>query len=66
LKELVEYWHKSYDWRRHERETNSFANYKTEIEGIPIHFIHEPGKRPKPIPLILSHIGRGRSGTSIK
>ena len=44
-----------YDWRRHEREMNSFANYKTEIDGIPIHFIHEPGKGPKPIPLILSH-----------
>ena len=55
LKELVEYWRTSYDWRKHEREMNSFANYKTEIEGIPIHFIHEPGKGPNPIPLILSH-----------
>ena len=55
LKELVEHWRWKYDWRRHEREINSFANYKTEIEGIPIHFIHEPGKGPKPMPLILSH-----------
>jgi pimeloyl-ACP methyl ester carboxylesterase len=55
LKELVEYWRTSYDWRKHEREMNSFANYKTEIDGIPIHFIHERGKGPKPIPLILSH-----------
>ena len=35
LKELVDYWRTSYDWRKHEREMNSFANYKTEIEGIP-------------------------------
>jgi pimeloyl-ACP methyl ester carboxylesterase len=55
LKELVEYWRTKYDWRRHEREMNSFANYKTTIDGIPIHFIHEPGKGPKPIPLILTH-----------
>jgi pimeloyl-ACP methyl ester carboxylesterase len=34
---------------------NSFANYKTTIDSIPIHFIHEPGKGPNPIPLILSH-----------
>ena len=55
LKELVEYWRDTYDWRKHEQEMNSFANYKTTIDGIPIHFIHEPGKGPNPTPLILSH-----------
>ncbi len=55
LKELVEYWRTQYDWRKVEREINSFANYKTEIDGVPIHFIHEPGKGPNPIPLILTH-----------
>jgi len=55
LKELVEYWRIKYDWRRHEHEMNSFANYKTTIDGIPIHFIHEPGKGPNPMPLILTH-----------
>jgi pimeloyl-ACP methyl ester carboxylesterase len=34
---------------------NRFAHYKTTIEDIPIHFIHEPGKGPKPMPLILNH-----------
>ncbi|MGH7836663.1 MAG: epoxide hydrolase family protein [Candidatus Binataceae bacterium] len=55
LKELVEYWRTKYDWRRHERAMNAFANYKTEIDGVPLHFIHEPGKGPNPIPLILTH-----------
>ncbi len=55
LKELVTYWIEEYDWRTHEAEMNAFTNYKTTIEGIPIHFVHEPGKGPKPIPLILSH-----------
>jgi pimeloyl-ACP methyl ester carboxylesterase len=55
LQELVAYWRDEYDWRKHEREMNAFANYKTTIDGIPIHFIHEPGKGPNPIPLILSH-----------
>jgi len=55
LKELVEYWRRGYDWRRHEAEINRFAHYRTTIDGVPIHFIHEKGKGPKPIPLILSH-----------
>ena len=55
LKQLVEYWQQGFDWRRQEREINRFKHYKTAIEGIPIHFIHERGKGPHPIPLILSH-----------
>ena len=34
---------------------NSFHNYTARIEGIPIHFIHEQGKGPRPIPIIMSH-----------
>lgn len=55
LKELIDYWRSAYDWRTHERAINSFNNYKTEIDGIPIHFIHERGKGPKPVPIILTH-----------
>ena len=55
LKELIEYWRDTFDWRKVEREINSYAHYKTSLDGIPIHFIHEPGKGPKPIPLIMNH-----------
>ena len=55
LEEVVAYWRDHYDWRKHEAEMNRFAHYRTTIDGIPIHFIHERGKGPKPIPLILSH-----------
>jgi pimeloyl-ACP methyl ester carboxylesterase len=55
LKELIDYWRDRYDWRRVEREMNAFSHYKTSIEGIPIHFLHEPGKGPKPIPLLMNH-----------
>src|SRR6267154_655059 len=55
LEEMVAYWRDQYDWRKHEAEINRFAHYRTTIDGIPIHFIHEPGKGPKPIPLIMSH-----------
>lgn len=33
LKELVDYWLHTYDWRRHEREMNTFSHYKTTING---------------------------------
>jgi pimeloyl-ACP methyl ester carboxylesterase len=55
LKKLVDYWINEFDWRAAERRINSFANHRVEIDGVPIHFIREPGKGPRPIPLILSH-----------
>ena len=55
LQELLDHWSTDYDWREHEASINRFANYKTTIEGIPIHFIYERGKGPNPVPLVLSH-----------
>ena len=55
LEELVEYWRTEYDWRAHEVRMNSYENFLTTVNEIPIHFIHERGKGPDPIPLIISH-----------
>jgi len=55
LTELVDYWKNEFDWRRQEAALNLFAHFKTEIDGIGIHFIHERGKGPNPFPLILTH-----------
>ena len=55
LKDFLHYWETDYDWRQHEAAINRLPNYKTSIEGMPIHFIHVRGKGPKPVPLILSH-----------
>jgi pimeloyl-ACP methyl ester carboxylesterase len=55
LHELVDYWRKGYDWRRHEREINAVPQFQTVIDGIPIHFQHVRGKGPNSIPLILNH-----------
>jgi pimeloyl-ACP methyl ester carboxylesterase len=55
LRELCDYWRDGFDWRRQERAINALPQFKTEIEGIPIHFIRVRGKGPKPMPLILSH-----------
>tara|TARA_Y100000590_G_scaffold151427_1_gene173985 strand:+ start:333 stop:1499 length:1167 start_codon:yes stop_codon:yes gene_type:complete len=55
LRNLLEYWESGYDWRKHETYMNSFDNFKTIIQEIPIHFMYQRGKGPNPIPLILSH-----------
>src|SRR4051812_12940691 len=55
LQALVEHWRTAYDWRVHEAAINAHPNFKARIDGVPIHFVHERGKGPDPIPLILSH-----------
>jgi pimeloyl-ACP methyl ester carboxylesterase len=55
LRELTEYWRRQYDWRKQETALNQFDHFKTEINGIGIHFIHERGKVANSFPLILTH-----------
>lgn len=55
LRQLIEYWQDTFDWRAQESMLNCFAQFKTEIDGLGIHFIHERGMGPNPFPLILTH-----------
>jgi pimeloyl-ACP methyl ester carboxylesterase len=55
LRELVAHWRDGYDWRVHERAMNEQPNFRTEIDGIPIHFVHARGAGPSPLPLVMSH-----------
>ncbi|KAK3615042.1 hypothetical protein LTR56_026844 [Elasticomyces elasticus] len=55
LKTLQGAWLKDFNWRREEREMNSFKHFTTEIEGLTVHFIHERSADPDAIPIILNH-----------
>jgi pimeloyl-ACP methyl ester carboxylesterase len=55
MKEMVGYWLDEFDWRRVEQRLNTYKQFRVDINGDPVHFIHERGKGPKPIPLLLSH-----------
>ena len=55
LAELVGYWQESFDWRAQEKAMNAFSHYRTTIEDVPIHFIYEKGRGPRPMPIVLSH-----------
>tara|TARA_R110001592_G_scaffold121696_3_gene327650 strand:- start:907 stop:2085 length:1179 start_codon:yes stop_codon:yes gene_type:complete len=55
LKELVDYWLNDFDWRAQEAELNEFAQFKTNIDGLPIHFIHVRAENPDAMPLLITH-----------
>ncbi len=55
LKELVDYWASGYDWRAEERMLNAFPQFKADVDGLGVHFIHQRGSGPRPFPLIMVH-----------
>ena len=55
LQSLAEYWRDGFDWRGQEAALNRFRQFTVPLSGIDLHFIHEPGKGPAPLPLLLSH-----------
>jgi len=55
MKEISKYWIEKFDWRKTEEKINKFQNFKSNIDGIDIHFIQEKGSGTNPKPLLLSH-----------
>jgi pimeloyl-ACP methyl ester carboxylesterase len=52
---LARYWATEYDWRRCEASLNALPQYKTEIDGVDIHFIHVKSSHANALPLIMTH-----------
>src|SRR5216684_4367605 len=52
---LVEYWRTHYDWRRVESTLNGLPQFRTQIDGLGIHFIHVRSKHENALPMILTH-----------
>jgi Epoxide hydrolase N terminus len=55
LRGLCQYWRERYDWRVHEARLNAFRQFTVGLAGIDLHFIHQPGVGPDPMPLLVSH-----------
>src|SRR5437867_12765698 len=55
LRELVAYWREGYDWRAEEARLNRFHHYRARVGDLRIHYIHERGVGPKPLPLVITH-----------
>jgi pimeloyl-ACP methyl ester carboxylesterase len=55
LYELVDYWRTSFDWRAAEHQLNAFHHFRAHVGDLSIHFVHERGRGPAPLPIVLTH-----------
>ncbi|WNG18751.1 epoxide hydrolase family protein [Cystobacter fuscus] len=52
---LISYWRDRYDWRKFEARLNAFPQFRTEIDGLGIHFLHVKSPHPNALPIVLTH-----------
>jgi pimeloyl-ACP methyl ester carboxylesterase len=55
IQDLARYWASEYDWRAGEGQLNALPQFKTEIDGLDIHFIHVRSRHEDALPLIITH-----------
>ncbi|MDR3399563.1 MAG: epoxide hydrolase [Pandoraea sp.] len=55
IETLVEYWRTSYDWRRFEARVNAYPQFRTQIDGLGIHFLHIRSRHENALPLVMTH-----------
>src|SRR5690348_18065480 len=55
IQELARYWTTGYDWRACEARLNALPMFKTEIDGVDVHFIHVKSRHENALPLIMTH-----------
>ena len=53
-KDLCSYWADGYDWRAREAALNRFPQFRTELDGLGIHFLHVRSPHPDALPLVIS------------
>jgi pimeloyl-ACP methyl ester carboxylesterase len=55
IQEVCRYWAEKYDWRAREARLNEFPQFRTEIDGLGIHFLHVKSPNPNALPLVITH-----------
>jgi pimeloyl-ACP methyl ester carboxylesterase len=55
VQDVCAYWAEKYDWRARESRLNRFPQFKTEIDGVDIHFIHARSPHENAMPLVITH-----------
>jgi epoxide hydrolase len=54
LRRLVAVW-QEFDWRRQEERLNAYPQFRTEIDGQPVHFLQVRSAEADALPVVLSH-----------
>jgi len=52
---LARFWTTEYDWRACEARLNALPQFKTELDGLNIHFIHVKSPHANALPLVMTH-----------
>ena len=52
---LARFWTTEYDWRNCEARLNALPQFKTELDGLNIHFIHVKSPHANALPLVMTH-----------
>ena len=55
LQALCEDWRQDNDWRACEARLNALGQFKTEIDGLDIHFLHVRSPHVDALPLVMTH-----------
>jgi epoxide hydrolase len=55
LQDVCAYWASEYDWRATEARLNALPQFRTEIDGLGIHFLHVRSPEPAALPLVMTH-----------
>ncbi len=64
MRRLTERWSDGFDWRAQEATLNAFEQFQLPLEGIKLHFIHQPASAPTHCRFSSSMAARGRCGSS--
>jgi pimeloyl-ACP methyl ester carboxylesterase len=52
---IAAHWAGGYDWRRAEARLNAFPQFRTEVDGLGIHFLHVRSPQADALPVVMTH-----------
>jgi pimeloyl-ACP methyl ester carboxylesterase len=55
LRAVCATWADDYDWRTTERRLNAIGQFRTELDGLGIHFLHARSPHAHALPLVMTH-----------
>lgn len=55
VQDLCQHWAEKYDWPARQERLNAFPQFRTEIDGLGIHFLHVKSPHPNALPLVITH-----------
>lgn len=62
-REVCAYWADGYDFAAAQARLNRFPQFRADVDGLGIHFLHQPSRHADAMPLVLTH---GWPGTFVE